>query len=291
MKEKYTALSPFMQVVLLLVIGGVCFLVLSMLIASILHALFGALPSSPMFLAESHPIVFMLLYFVPFQVGFILIPGLLYQFLQPKENNLFMSPKFFRSGLIWSLLLFVSVFLLLPVLTEVNIFITQQLGLFEYLEAQKLLADEQIALLIGAEVSETAFVFGLLVIGVLTGVAEELLFRGFIFHHLLKNTGQVWKSVLISALLFAILHFNFIQLIPLFFFGLALAVIYFVTGRLVICIVLHSANNILNIYWMRSGGMPDWMENTYWWIALPALALLFMLMYIGNPRTWTVKKT
>jgi len=73
-------------------------------------------------------------------------------------------------------------------------------------------------------------------------VVEEIFFRGFIYPAFRKKMGVVW-GILLSALVFAIFHFEPYQIPPLLIIGAILAFIYERTRSLVPTILLHGLNN------------------------------------------------
>ena len=77
---------------------------------------------------------------------------------------------------------------------------------------------------------------------VVAPVTEELLFRGLILRGFLANYGQ-GVALVLSALLFALIHVNPWQLLPAFTAGLILAWLAVETGSLVPCIFAHAVNN------------------------------------------------
>ncbi len=79
---------------------------------------------------------------------------------------------------------------------------------------------------------------------VLAPLAEELFFRGYVFHTLMKERGPVW-AYLFSAGLFAVLHVNAAATLPIFVLGLILAFIFQRTGSLLPGIIAHGLNNAL----------------------------------------------
>src|SRR5690554_310670 len=125
----------------------------------------------------------------------------------------------------------------------------------------------------------TSFIIAVLIIGVITGIAEELAFRRFLFHHILKNNKKVMPSILISAVVFAVLHFNYIQIIPLLVFGVALGLMYYVSGSIIPGIVVHALNNILNVYWLSEDTFPTWMMEIDLKITIPSTLLLMGLIF------------
>ncbi|MGD9896512.1 MAG: lysostaphin resistance A-like protein [Candidatus Methylacidiphilaceae bacterium] len=73
---------------------------------------------------------------------------------------------------------------------------------------------------------------------VLAPLGEEVLFRGFLYVYL-KNRLSRNASLVVTALLFALLHFNWPTFLPLFFFGLLLGVAYEFSGSLLLSIAIH----------------------------------------------------
>lgn len=75
-------------------------------------------------------------------------------------------------------------------------------------------------------------------------VTEEILLRGTVYP-LLRRHARVLASALISAVIFAYLHGNLVQLPTGLILGLVLALVYEVTGSLRWCIGTHLAYNAL----------------------------------------------
>jgi hypothetical protein len=78
--------------------------------------------------------------------------------------------------------------------------------------------------------------------GVLAPIAEESFFRGYVFTAYRRTRGRVF-AYLLSAGLFAIVHFNLPALPAVFAVGLVLAVLYDLTKSLIPGIVAHGLNN------------------------------------------------
>lgn len=84
-----------------------------------------------------------------------------------------------------------------------------------------------------------------IVISVVPGFCEEFLFRGAILGNLLPFGKG--RAVLISALLFALMHQNPGQLLYTFVAGIALGLIYVETGSIWNCTVVHLLNNFISV--------------------------------------------
>ena len=77
-------------------------------------------------------------------------------------------------------------------------------------------------------------------------VVEELLFRGVLFGGLTKIM-PIWPAILLSGLVFAVIHVNAATLIPLWFLGVAFAWLYTRTGTLLAPMAVHFAFNAANL--------------------------------------------
>ncbi|MDO4664223.1 MAG: type II CAAX endopeptidase family protein [Erysipelotrichaceae bacterium] len=88
-------------------------------------------------------------------------------------------------------------------------------------------------------------IMNLLSVGVVAGVSEEIIFRGMICNSLARyNKGF---AVVVSALIFSIMHMNLDQGIPAFFVGICFGYIYLRSGSLLVTISLHVLNNFFAV--------------------------------------------
>ena len=88
---------------------------------------------------------------------------------------------------------------------------------------------------------------GMLCVGIIVPICEEVVFRGAILGHMLKAFGgnKHGHAICISALLFAIAHGNLAQGPHAFLLGILLGWLVYRTGSLVPGVVLHVVNNSL----------------------------------------------
>ncbi|MCI1282297.1 MAG: CPBP family intramembrane metalloprotease [Prevotella sp.] len=86
---------------------------------------------------------------------------------------------------------------------------------------------------------------GYLAVGIFVPIAEEMVFRGAILRCLLKFFDQRkhWWPIVISALLFALVHGNLLQGTHAFLVGLLIGWMYYRTDSIVPGIVFHWINN------------------------------------------------
>lgn len=94
-------------------------------------------------------------------------------------------------------------------------------------------------------------VISMILAGLITPVAEEVLYRMFTFLPLKRCCG-LFGGAVISAVIFALLHFNLPLLAELITVGLALVFVYYTSGSLIVPIAAHSTVNtakLLLVYW------------------------------------------
>lgn len=99
--------------------------------------------------------------------------------------------------------------------------------------------------------SFSAFLFLLFSSAVVPALFEEFCFRGVIYG-LLKKFGDI-PAIIISSLLFSLIHGNFVQIPYTFIFGLALAFTRYASNSLIPCIIVHLVNNSLAVIAEYSG--------------------------------------
>ena len=86
------------------------------------------------------------------------------------------------------------------------------------------------------------FILGIIIIGVLPAVTEEIVFRGAVF----KGYSKVFKvipAVLLSALFFMLMHMNVPQFINALLTGILMAFIVKFTGNVLVTMIMHFINN------------------------------------------------
>ncbi len=84
---------------------------------------------------------------------------------------------------------------------------------------------------------------------------EEILMRGIITDGL-KTTCGIPAAILLSALLFALLHFNMVQTLSAFICGIVLGLLYVKTGSVLCCITAHCGYNMLSYFMILHNNKP-----------------------------------
>lgn len=109
-----------------------------------------------------------------------------------------------------------------------------------------------------------ALVVSILIVGVMAGFSEELFFRGA-FQRIMGSTHLSRNSaVIIAAIVFSFMHFQFYGFIPRLLLGLFFGYILLWSDCLWYAIIAHSVNNIMavTVNWMNNRNMTDVDLNT-----------------------------
>jgi len=109
----------------------------------------------------------------------------------------------------------------------------------------------------------------------LPAVGEELFFRATLGRGLVARFGP-WIGVLLSTLLFALMHVDPVQMVGVVSIGLVLHGVYLATRSLVAPMLLHGVNNALSFVLLRYEGVdPD--QELPWGLFFAALLALSVL--------------
>ncbi len=87
----------------------------------------------------------------------------------------------------------------------------------------------------------------LLHVCIIAPIIEETLMRGFALEGL-KNTYGIIEALLLSALFFALLHFNMVQTLSAFVCGIILGLLYIKTNSILCCIIAHCGYNLISYF-------------------------------------------
>ena len=77
-------------------------------------------------------------------------------------------------------------------------------------------------------------------------VLEEIGLRGILLGGLLKSQCRPWLAILITAVVFALLHGVGVHSVTSFVFALIVGWLYWRTGSIILCMVVHVVNNSLS---------------------------------------------
>jgi membrane protease YdiL (CAAX protease family) len=133
------------------------------------------------------------------------------------------------------------------------------------------------------------FLLAFIVIAVLPGFGEELVFRGMLQPQLFRITKNIHVAVWASAILFSAFHIQFFGFIPRMLLGALFGYLYYWSGNLFMAMFAHFVNNgfsVLMLYLNQKGIVDMNMESPEAapWPAVIIFTLLggAMLYYFKN---------
>ncbi|MBO5472562.1 MAG: CPBP family intramembrane metalloprotease [Lachnospiraceae bacterium] len=104
-----------------------------------------------------------------------------------------------------------------------------------------------------------AFGIGIILYGVVSPLAEEIVFRGLLYNRMRKYY-PTWPAIVVSGLFFGMYHGNLVQGIYGTCMGILMAYLYERTGRLLIPFLFHAAANAA-VYTL--GSLPAVQESLW----------------------------
>jgi membrane protease YdiL (CAAX protease family) len=133
---------------------------------------------------------------------------------------------------------------------------------------------------------------GLLVIALVPGVAEELVFRGVIQRNLVRLFGSRHVGVWLAAAVFSAVHVQFFGFVPRFLLGLVLGYLYEWSGNIVVSMAAHFTQNafqLVLLYLAQSRHLPssfdpDANQALPWPSVLLSAVLSAALLYFLHQR-------
>lgn len=123
---------------------------------------------------------------------------------------------------------------------------------------------------------------GLLLFGVVSPLAEEVVFRGVIYNRL-KMYFPVWVAILTSAVLFGGYHGNLVQGIYGFLLGTVIAWLYEVAGKFRIPVIFHAFANI-SVFLMTYDSDITAAINTWINFLIFAIISISTLFFMGTRK-------
>ncbi|WP_339867888.1 CPBP family intramembrane glutamic endopeptidase [uncultured Algoriphagus sp.] len=124
---------------------------------------------------------------------------------------------------------------------------------------------------------------GILVIGILAGIGEEMFFRGLIQPKMHLYTGNGHAGVWVTAFIFSAIHLQFYGFLPRLFLGGMFGYLYYYSGSLTYPILAHILNNtvtVLMVYAANQGMIDFDMESTDT-VSYPAAIIGLLVLVAG----------
>ncbi len=195
------------------------------------------------------------------QIGVFILPALFYSQLESRSVSGYLRLK--RS--IKLNYLIISVFIIVAAIPAINWLVQAngQMRLPEWLsriEQWMRESEDRAKLLTDAFLNVNTvggLVINLIIIALLAAVGEEFLFRGVILRIFDDWSGNIHLSVVLSAIIFSTIHFQFYGFFPRLFLGIMFGYIFLWTGNIWIPVILHFLFNGITVvaYYLANSGI------------------------------------
>lgn len=228
-------------------------------------------------------IVKLIIYYFAYQLGYSALAMALSQFVVPMDTTVMTCVAMVASTLtmIWHLLYFGYVRLSREIFREVSVrvLLVSLVFIFAAMYVLNLLIEQAG---IPNTMEETFLAmsrnpFGVLSIALLAPILEELLFRGAVEGYLLRVSNNPWYAIIVSSLIFGVVHMNPAQIPFAFMLGMVFGWLYWRTGSLMPGIVGHVFNNsvaTVNMLLFSDSTIEEQFQNPVEMWAWAALALV-----------------
>ena len=131
-------------------------------------------------------------------------------------------------------------------------------------------------------------VFNVFIIAVIPALFEEIFFRATLQKTMIGLTGNVHVGILITAFLFAMVHLNLEQIIPMFFLAVVFGYIFHFTQSLWPSVILHFINNaigVISYYYQDKNQLAnqivkDELLMNYFGVAISFIFVIMMLYWL-----------
>lgn len=119
------------------------------------------------------------------------------------------------------------------------------------------------AMILMGGTSVADLVMGILIIGVLAGISEEIYFRGAILGCLLHSRMNKHAAIWVTAVIFSLFHFQVFGFFPRVILGGFFGYLTWWTGSIWVAAIVHVINNsiVVTVEWMSRCGYLDYDIN------------------------------
>lgn len=97
------------------------------------------------------------------------------------------------------------------------------------------------------------------IIALLPAIGEELFFRGALQRIVIQLTRNPWVGIILTAVLFSALHFQFSGFLPRMFLGIVLGAFYWFSGSIYTSMIAHFTNNAVQV--IAASYAPQYIEK------------------------------
>ena len=235
---------------------------------------------------ESMKMIYMLVQGLTTLIGLAIIPPLFWQRITHKSVFDFFRSKvrpihfLMAAGIVFFALGFLSVVM------EWNANVDLPNGSFEDWAKSTEQQLAEITRYLTSFTNPGQYLVGVLVIAVLAGIGEEIVFRGLLQNELYRATGKIHLAIWVSAIFFSAMHLQFYGFVPRVLLGALFGYLYYWSGNLLVPMFAHFFNNFLavsSIYFGLSdvpGMETENPEQAPWYAVVIMTALCATLIYL-----------
>lgn len=219
-------------------------------------------------------------------LGLFIIPSLAFAWLAGKNHSWHLGfqrrSKF--SIFLFAALLIVAAQPLINWLTEINAAMKLPAS-FSETEAWMKQAEDSAMLMTNAFMNSKGFgglLFNLFMMAIIPAFGEEFVFRGILQRLLQQWTGKAAVAIVLSSILFSAIHLQFYGFFPRLFIGAILGIVFWRTGNLWLCILIHFINNGMAVLvaWLFYNGYSNIpMEEFGNFNQEPILLITFLVVF------------
>ena len=125
---------------------------------------------------------------------------------------------------------------------------------------------------------------------IMAPIFEEIVFRGIIQKGLMNKGMKPWKAIIISAVIFGLVHGNPWQFVGAVLLGSVLGLVYYKTKSLLLSILLHAFNNLCSAILIFYGKTESFADNfqVSEYVVLGVGVVLFSVFYYLFTRKYRV---
>lgn len=137
---------------------------------------------------------------------------------------------------------------------------------------------------------------GALCIAIVGPLVEEIVFRECMLGHMLRNGANHWVSIIVSSLVFGVIHLNPVQIPFATAMGIILSIVYYKTGNIVLTCIIHILNNsaaVVQMYVLGDAAadfrLTDWLGGVTNSVVCAVVAMVVSVMLLR--WFWNTYKT
>ena len=227
-------------------------------------------------------------------IGAFLVPALLFAYCQNRQWFDYNAANCRPNQTMVNMVLILSV-TLLPVVGVLSAFnqsiMPQEGSVAEFMRDMEEAANH-ILELVTSQRSSWDLISNILVFAVLAGICEEFFFQGSLQPLLMNWSKNPHVGILLTALIFSALHFQFYGFIPRFLLGVYLGYLFYWSRSLwlpILAHVLHNALSIMVDYTLQGRGInTDNMQYTDVHGSLPTAAACALISAMAIVYIWRI---